>query len=395
MITDPMAVLAVLLGVLAALFTIGQQPFGKRVFRAVPLLVFAYFVPTTLSNLGLIPLESPLYEFIKQWLLPASLVLLTLSVDIPGILRLGPKVLILFLAATATIVLGGPLAYLLCSPLIPAELTEEAWKGLAALSGSWIGGGANFVAIGESVGASDSTIAMMVVVDVAVANVWMAVLLWFSGRDEKMDAAIGADRRSMEELKRKIEKYQQATATMPALADYLLMLFLCFTGVAVAQHCAAHLPDVGSIVRRFTWVVLLVTALGVGLSFTRLRKLEGAGASRVGSVMLYLLVASIGAGAEFRKVLDVPVLLLVGAVWMTFHAVILLLLRRFLKAPIFYMAVGSQANVGGAASAPIVANAFHPALTPVGVLLAVAGYVIGTVAGLVCAALLQLAARIS
>ncbi|MHC4175944.1 MAG: DUF819 family protein [Planctomycetota bacterium] len=403
MITEPMAVLAILVGVLAALFALGQQPVGKRIFKAVPLLVFAYFVPTSLSNLGVIPLESPLYEFIKQWLLPASLVLLTLSVDIPGILRLGPKVLILFLAATATIVLGGPLAYLLCSPLIPDEMTKDACKGLAALSGSWIGGGANFVAIGESVGASSSIIAMMVVVDVAVANVWMAVLLWFSGRDERMDATIGADRRSLEDLRRKIEKYQQATATMPTLADYLLMLFLCFSAVAVAQWYAplldqyygALLPQLRSIIVEFTWVVLLVTALGVGLSFTRLRKLEGAGASRVGSVMLYLLVASIGAGAEFRKVLDVPVLLLVGAVWMTFHAVILLLLRRLLKAPIFYMAVGSQANVGGAASAPIVANAFHPSLTSVGVLLAVAGYVIGTVAGLICAALLQLAAQIS
>ena len=395
MIQDSMAILAVLLGVLAVLFTIGQHPIGKRVFKAVPLLVFAYFVPTTLSNLGLIPLESPLYEFIKQWLLPASLVLLTLSLDIPGIVRLGPKVVILFLAATATIVLGGPLAYLLCSPWIPAEMTEDAWKGLASLSGSWIGGGANFVAIKESVGASDSIYGTMIVIDVAVANVWMAVLLWFSGRDEEMDAAIGADRRSLEELQRKIESYQKATATMPTLADFLLMFFLCFCAVAIAQHYAAHLPELGSIVRRFTWVVLLVTALGVGLSFTPLRKLEGAGASRVGSVMLYLLVASIGAKAEFRKVLDVPVLLLAGAVWMFFHAVSLLLLRRLLKAPIFYLAVGSQANVGGAASAPIVANAFHPALTPVGVLLAVAGYVLGTVAGLVCAALLELAARIS
>ena len=365
--------------------------------------MFAYFLPTTLSNLGVIPLESDLYEFIKQWLLPASLVLLTLSVDIPGILRLGPKVLILFLAATATIVLGGPLAYLLCAPLIPAELGPEAWKGLAALSGSWIGGTANFVVVGESVGVSKSTYTMMVVVDVAVANVWMAVLLWFSGRDEKMDAAIGADRRSLEDLRRKIESYQKATATMPTLAHYLLMLSVCFGAVAAAhffapclyQYYTNLLPGLRTLVVKFTWVVILVTALGVGLSFTRLRKLEGAGASRVGSVMLYLLVASIGAGAKFSKVIEVPELLLVGAVWMTFHAVILLLLRRLLKAPIFYMAVGSQANVGGAASAPIVANAFHPALTPVGVLLAVAGYVLGTLAGLLCAALLEWAARIS
>ena len=393
MIEHPMSVLAVLLGVLALLFTFQQHPAGKRLFKVIPLLVFAYFIPTTLSNTGVIPLESPLYDFIKAWLLPASLVLLTLSVDIPGILRLGPKLVVLFLAATATIVLGGPMAFLLCRPLIPPDMVDQAWRGLAALSGSWIGGGANFVAIGESVEADASTISMMVVVDVAVANVWMAVLLWFSGRDEQMDAAIGADRRALEDLRRKIERYQKTTATVPTLADFLLMLFLCFGGAAAATYCASMLPDIGSIVRRFTWVVILVTTLGMGLSFTRLRKLEGAGASRLGSVMLYLLVASIGAKAEFSKVLDMPALLLVGAVWMTFHALSLLLLRRLLKAPAFYMAVGSQANVGGAASAPIVASAFHPALTPVGVLLAVAGYVLGTYAGLLCAALLELAAR--
>ncbi len=403
MIQHSITVLAVLLAVLAVLFTIEQHPVGKRVFRAVPLLLFAYFVPTTLSNLGLIPLRCPLYDFITDWLLPASLVLLTLSVDIPGIVRLGPKVLVMFLAATATIVLGGPMAYLLCAGLIPSELGDQAWKGLAALSGSWIGGGANFVAIGKSVGAKDATLGMILVVDVAVANTWMAVLLWFSGRDKEMDAAIGADRRSLEDLRHKIESYQKATATTPTLANYLLMLCLCFAAVAVAQyygtllddHIAAARPGLRDIVRQFTWVVILATALGVGFSFTPVRKLEGAGASRVGSVMLYLLVASIGAKAEFHRVFDVPALLLVGAIWMAFHAVTLLLLRRLLKAPAFYMAVGSQANIGGAASAPIVANAFHPALAPVGVLLAVAGYVLGTYAGLVCAWLLQLAARIS
>ena len=132
-----------------------------------------------------------------------------------------------------------------------------------------------------------------------------------------------------------------------------------------------------------------MTALGVAISYTPLRKLEGAGSSKIGSVFLYLLIARIGAEAKFSKVLDAPALLLVAAVWIVFHAVVLLLLRRLLKAPIFYLAVGSQANIGGAASAPVVAGAFHPALAPVGVLMGVAGYVIGTAAGLLCAYLLR------
>ncbi len=390
LIEQPMGVLAVLLLVLSALFAGARHPQIARVYRVVPLLVFAYFVPTTLSNLGVIPLESPLYTFIKRWLLPASLVLLTLSVDIPAILRLGRHALVLFLTATAGIVVGGPIAYLALGWLVPDAMGEQAWKGLAALSGSWIGGGANFVAIGESVGATSSTISMMVVVDVAVASVWMAVLLFFAGRDEAMDARIGADRSAIDEVRDRVRAFQEQVSRPTHLAALLGMLTLALGATALARALAGVLPDIGDIIKGFTWVVILVTTLGLGLSFTRLRELEGAGASAVGSVFLYLLVASIGAHAEFRRVVEAPALIAVGGVWMAIHAASILAMRRWLRAPIFFAAVGSQANVGGAASAPIVASAFHPALAPVGVLLAVGGYVLGTYAGLLCAALLQL-----
>ena len=390
MISDPIPLLAVLLAILAGLFACQRTRFGDRLFRVIPLLVFAYFLPTALSNAGLIPLESPLYDFIKAWLLPASLILLTLAIDLPAIVHLGKPALILFLTATATIVIGGPLALLLFGWLAPAEMGDQLWKGLAALSGSWIGGGANFIAIKESVGADDSTISLMVVVDVAVANVWMAVLLWFAARDREIDARLGADRSTVDEVRRRIAHFQQEVARPTTLSDLLIILAIGLGGAAVAASLADHLPDVGTIIKRFTWIVIIATTLGLALSFTRLRRLEGAGASAMGSVFLYLLVASIGAHAEFRRVIDAPALVLIGAVWMCFHATILLLVQRALKLPIFFAAVGSQANVGGAASAPLVAAAFHPALAPVGVLLAVFGYVLGTYAALLCAFLLEI-----
>lgn len=390
MIREPMFVLAVLLAVLAALFAADRHPAGKRLFGIVPLLVFAYFVPAILSNTGVIPGDSPLYGFVKRWLLPASLVLLTLSVDVPAILRLGRPAVVLFLTGTATVVLGGPLAYLALGGLVPGAIGEQAWKGLAALAGSWIGGGANFVAIGASVGATDATLGMMVVVDVAVANVWMAALLWMAGREKRLDERIGADRRALEEVREKVERFQAEVARPTNLPDLLLMLAVAFGAAAVAHGAARVLPEIGDIVSSFTWVVVIVTTVGLGASFTRLRRLEGSGASRVGSVLLYLLVAVIGAGADFRKVLDAPAILAVAAVWIAIHGVVLLVVRWRMRAPIFFAAVGSQANIGGAASAPIVAAAFHPALAPVGILLAVAGYVLGTYAGLLTAFLLEL-----
>jgi uncharacterized membrane protein len=389
MVQDPMAILCVLLGLLALLFAAAGHERLGRIFKAVPLLVFAYFVPTVLSNTGVIPLESPLYTFIRNWLLPASLVLLVMCADIPSILRLGRPALVLFLTGTASVVIGGPLAYLLLGWLVPEELGEEAWKGLAALSGSWIGGGANFIAVGESVGASDSTIAMMVVVDVAVANVWMAVLLYFSGRADAMDARIAADRSTLDAVQTAVEQFHAEVERPTDLKDLLVILFIAFGTTAAATALASVLPDVGTVINGFTWVVVLVTTVALALSFTPLRRLEGAGASSIGSVLLYLLIASIGAKAQFAEVVKAPGLVAVGALWISIHALAMLAVRRLLGAPIFFAAVGSQANIGGAASAPVVAAAFHPALASVGVLLAVGGYVLGTYGGLLCAVLLQ------
>ena len=397
-IHDPIAVLAVLLGVLASLFFVAGRPLGIRFFRVIPLLLFAYFIPTLLSNVGVIPLKSPTYTFIKTYLLPASLLLMTMSVDIPAILKLGRNILLLFLTGTMTIVIGGPVAYLLLGPRIPAEMADQAWRGLAALSGSWIGGGANFVAIGESVGVNDSMLGTMVVIDVILANLWMAVLLFLAGHEKRIDDALGADRTSLEKLQAEIEKFQKKVARETSLVDLFAIFFLAVGGTVLALHGGVslatvfdtHFPSFGSILGPFAWTVILVTALGVLGSFTPLRNLEGAGASRIGSFFLYLLVASIGAKADFEEVFHSVSILKVAALWIAFHAVGMLVVQRLLKAPTFFMAVGSQANIGGAASAPIVASAFHPSLAPVGALMGVAGYIMGTYAGLACAFLLNL-----
>jgi uncharacterized membrane protein len=380
--------------VLAALFALKRWPPGARFFGVVPLVVFCYFVPTVLSNVGLIPLESDLYVFIRRVLLPASLLLLVLATDIPAVLSLGRDAVVLFLAGTASIALGGPLAFLALGWLFPTGTLDQAWRGLAALCGSWIGGSANFVAVGESVGANAATISLMVVVDVGVSNVWTAVLLWFAGRERRMDEAIGADRSRIDAVRETVERYQAEVSRPANVGEMLLILALGIGSTIVVTWIAGFLPDVGTIVNGFTWVVCLITALGVVFSFTPLRRLEGAGASVMGSVFLYLLITAIGANAHFAGVLGNLPLLAVGVLWMAIHAGVMLAVRRLLRAPVFFLAVGSQANVGGAASAPVVAAAFHPALATVGVLLAVLGYVLGTYVGLMMAYPLRAVARL-
>ncbi|ATB31443.1 DUF819 domain-containing protein [Melittangium boletus] len=389
LIQSPMAVLTVLLAVLSLLMLAERHPVLGRVFKVVPLLVLVYFVPTLLSNTGVIPTRSELYGFVSAYLLPASLVLQVLAMDLGAIAKLGRGAVLLFLAGTAGIMIGGPLAYLLLGHWLPAELGDQAWKGLAALSGSWIGGSANFVAIGQSVGARDDTLSMMVVVDVGVSNLWTAVLLWFAGRERQMDERLGADRRAIDVVREQVERFHAAVSRPASLQDLVWLLAISLGTTVVCTEVARHLPDVGTFITGFTWVVLLVTTVGGLMSFTRLRELEGAGASRVGALFLYVLVMTIGAKADFRRLLDAPAMVAVGLVWMAVHAGIVLGVRRWLRAPIFFAAVGSQANVGGAASSSVVAAAFHPALAPVGVMLAVAGYVLGTYGGLLCAVMLE------
>ncbi len=393
MITDPVNVLTVLILVLALLFAFNKTALGTKVFKVAPLLLFCYFVPTALSNAGVIPIEGkfPLYQFIKTWMLPGSLMLLILSVDIPAIMGLGSKALILFVTAVVSIVIGGPIAFFALGGLFDAEVSDQAWRGLSALAGSWIGGGANMTAMQVSTQAPESIFGAIVVVDVAAANVWMAFLLLFAGRNKAMDAKIGADTSAVDAVQEKAEAYAAEHARPTDLPSLLAITAIAFVGTAIALQLSGLLPELPPVVSGFTWVVLLVTAFSLILSFTPLRHLEGAGASKVGSVFLYLLVASIGAKADFAQIFvkeNLP-LLAVGAVWITIHALCMLFVRRLIKAPIFFAAVGSKSCIGGAASAPIVAAAFNPALAPVGVILAIGGYVVGTPAAVACAALLE------
>ena len=342
----------------------------------------------------------------SRYLLPASLVLLTLSIDLKGIVNLGPKAIIMFLAGTFGIVIGGPLTILILSFFLPDLLggvgSEDVWRGLATIAGSWIGGGANQTAMKEMFGCSDSLFSAMITVDVVVANIWMAFLLYGAGVSTKVDEWFQADSTAIEVLKNNLATYQSKVARIPSLTDLMVIVAIGtgFTGLAhmgadaIAPWVQVNAPQLAkfSLTSKFFWLIVISTTGGLILSFTRLKDFEGAGASKVGSLFLYILVATIGMKMDALSILESPGLFLIGIVWMVIHIIILLIVGKLIKAPFFFVAVGSQANVGGAASAPIVASAFHPSLAPVGVLLAVLGYALGTYAAWFCAVLMQIAA---
>jgi uncharacterized membrane protein len=405
LITDDAVVLGLLAATLGAVFWTSHSahPFWRGFYKYVPALLLCYFIPALYNTFGLIDGEhSRLYYVSSRYLLPATLVLLTLAIDLPAILRLGPKALALFLTGTFGVVVGGPLAILVVGAVSPETVGGETWRGLTAVAGSWIGGGANQAAMKEVFSIDNDLFGTMVAVDVIVANLWMAFLLYLAGRWEEIDARRGVDVSALVALRRKIEAFEQQNARIPKLPDlvYIAAVGFGFTAVshALAGPVAAFFKAQGawaervSLTSEFFWIVVLATTFGLLLSLTRARRLEGAGASKVGSLLLYVLVASIGMHMNLRAIVAEPLLFGVGMTWILIHGTLMLTVMHLIKAPIFYMAVGSQANIGGAASAPVLASAFHPALAPVGVLLAVLGYALGTYGAWLCGQLMRLAA---
>jgi uncharacterized membrane protein len=351
--------------------------------------------------------HSNLYFMASRYLLPASLVLLCLSIDFKGIINLGPKALIMFFAATLGIVIGGPIALLVVLYVAPdlfSATPDEIWRGLSTVAGSWIGGGANQTAMKEvyNVGSIFTT---MVVVDVVVANIWMGFLLYGANISDRLDIWLKADASAIEDLKQKVADYRASIAEMPTTTSLFVMLGIAFGAVALshwgADVVSASMKEIketlaayglNSLASHFFWLVVFATTIGLTLSFTKARKLEGIGASRWGSIFIYILVATIGMHMNVGDVFSNLGLFAVGLVWMAIHVIILLFTAKIIKAPFFFVAVGSQANVGGAASAPIVASAFSPSLAPVGVLMAVLGYAIGTYGAIICAELMRVVA---
>ena len=401
--------------------------FWHKFYKIVPGLFLAYMVPALFTTVGLIAPEwitikengdvieggTNLYFVASRYLLPAALVLMTLSIDLKAVFNLGWKALVMFFTGTIGIIIGGPIAILLISTFSPETVggvgPDAVWRGLSTLAGSWIGGGANQTAMLEIYGYNQKLYGGMVFVDIVVANIWMAILLIGIGKRKRINKWLKADTSAIDNLKEKVSTFTEKIKRNPSLTDLMIIAAIAFGSVSIAHLFAGVLaPFFNDFVAnienptnrniftflgsKFFWMISIATLIAILLSFTKAKNYEGAGASKFGSVFIYILVATIGMKMDLTLILDNTGLILIGIVWMSIHAGLLILIAKIIKAPYFFLALGSQANVGGAASAPIVASAFHPSLATVGVLLAVFGYAVGTLGAIICTILMQLAA---
>lgn len=392
---------AVVLGVLFYTRSLGGG--WARFYTFVPIILLCYLIPSLMNSFGLISSDgSQLWPMAKNYFLPASLILLTLSIDFKAILGLGPKALIMFLTATVGIIIGGPLAILIMQMISPETVGGEGanavWRGLATVAGSWIGGGANQTAMLEIYEYNPDRYAAMIAVDIIVANIWMAFLLYGAGNPAPIDRWLKADTSAIDRLRDKMARYSAEVERPTSTPDLMALLGITFGGVGLAHFVAQEAGAAFSaapafsdtiIANDFFWIVVTSTTVGLSLSFTGARKLEGAGASKIGTVFIFLLVTIIGSRMDVFQIANQPLLFLVGVIWMLIHTILLFVVAKLIRAPFFFIAVGSKANVGGAASAPVLAAAFHPSLAPVAVLLAVLGYALGTYGAILCAELMR------
>jgi uncharacterized membrane protein len=435
--TDDFIVLGILMAILAFVFYTSslKTKFWKSFYTIFPSLLLCYLIPSILSSIGIIAPEwnsvddtgkflmdeegnaitekLSLYYVASRLLLPGALILLILSIDVKALLGLGNKAIIMFLTGTVGVIFGGPIAIMIVSLFSPETVGGQGfdaiWRGLSTIAGSWIGGGANQTAMLEIYKFNPDKFGSMILVDIIVANIWMAVLLYGIGKKEIFDNWLKSDNTAIEALKEKVSSYTASVTRMPTLKDYMILLGVVFSAVAFSHWGSMVIPkflgtffpslldpasSLSTFGDKFFWLVTIATIAGLLFSYTPLKEYEGIGASKIGSILIYILVATIGMKMDLKSIVENPGLLIVGIIWMTVHGTLLIIVGKLIKAPYFFLAVGSQANIGGAASAPIVASAFHPSLASVGVLLAIFGYVIGTFGAILSAMLMSAVAPV-
>ena len=389
MISHPVLIVAVLLSIEALVLSLSRHERTARYFDLLPAVFWIYFLPMLAATFGIIATKSPVYGLITTWLLPASLVLLLLPVDLKAILRLGPTALAMFFIGAAGIIAGAVLSFALFHPVIGAQF----WSGFGALSGSWTGGSANMIAVKEALSVPDAVFAPMVIVDTVVPYLWMGFMIAIVGLQPAFDRWNRSERAILDHLGEQVVKHLATSGSRRTFSGIAICLGVACAGGGAAHLIARRMPQIQDVITGYTWTIMIVTLFGILLSFSPLRNLERAGASRTGYDLLYFVLTAIGAKASVASIGSALVLIGAGLLIVAVHAVFLLIGARILKAPMFLVAAASQANVGGVASAPVVAEVYHPGLASVGLLLAILGNIVGTWLGILAAQLCRMVAR--
>ncbi|MFA6281769.1 MAG: DUF819 family protein [Candidatus Omnitrophota bacterium] len=386
MIKTPFVIIIFLLAIETLVISISSHPKFKKYFKFIPAVFWIYFLPMLASTFGLIDSKNQIYQAISYLLLPAALVLLLLSSDIKSILKLEKQALIMMFAGSLGIMIATPLVFAFVKQWVGSDM----WAGFGALSGSWIGGSANMIAVKEALGTPDAVFTPMVIVDTIVPYAWMGILVAMVTLQPLYDKWNRSNREIIDMLTRRASSINQRENKKFSLQKIGLIIIVAVFACIFSIYTANRLPAIKSIITSYTWAIIIVSILGIALSLTPVKKLENYGSEKIGYFVLYFVLTSIGARSNISQINATAILIASGFLIVILHAGILLLVARLIRAPMFLLAVASQANIGGVASAPIVAAIYEPGLASIGLLLAVLGNIVGTYLGIITGQLCHL-----
>ena len=389
MITDGFLFISLLIAIAAILVYLDKAR-GLPVFRYVPGFVFLYLIAALLNTVGVFG-ESDSIDAVgggvKDALLPAMIMLLLFQCDVRKIIKLGPKLLLTYAATAISIMLG----FIITFAVLKGVLDAEAWKGLAALAASWTGGSANMAAVQGILNPPENIFGHVLIVDTIVYSVWLLVMFSSVGISDKFNAWTKADTSALSSRAASTgeggEKSSADEEKMDLVALFRVLAIGLF-GSALATVIGGKLPEIGVVVNSTTWTILIVSIVGLIIGSTKYGKM--AGASDVAYIMLYIIIGVIAAGSDFTSLVEAPIYLLAGLMVVTIHFVLMIIYAKLTKTELFSLAVASTANIGGVASAPVVAGAFNRELVPVGVLFALIGAFAGTFFGLAAGQVMSL-----
>ena len=379
MITNGFTYIAVLVFLAGSLVMLEKKT-QLKLFKFIPPVVLLYLLAMVFCTAGLWDMgeTSAAYSALKNNLLYAMVFLMLLRCDIRKILKLGPRMLGGFFAATLSIAV----AFIITYAVLHTPLGQGAWKPLAALCGSWIGGSGNMIAVQAALNIGESEMAYALVVDSIDYSIWVMFLLWAINLAPQFNKWTKSDTAVLDEVSRRLEESELAQKDNKVAFPGLL--FLIGGGLlvsAVAQNAGAALNGAMSFLDKATWTVLVVTILGLVFAVTPVAKI--AGSAELSNVLLYSVIALLASRANFAELTEAPLWIIAGFMILAIHGIILLILAKIFKLDMFTCGVASLANIGGTASAPILAGAYSGALVPVGVLMALMGYAIGTFGALI------------
>ena len=359
----------------------------NKLFEYLPSIVIIYFIVMLFSTFGLwqkTESVTVVYKTVKSNLLPAMIFLMLLSADMREIFKLGKKMLLTFFLASTSIALG----FIGMFSLLHTYFGEESWKPFAALSGSWMGGTANMVAIQGALSLPDSAMGYTLLIDSIDYAIWVMILLALVPFAKKFNVWSKADTSIIDEVGARLALKEDAKKPMSFISISILILAAIVVSL-FAQNIATHLPTT-SFLTTTTWIVIIATLAGIVFAMTPLAAQSGA--STLANMMLYLIVALIASRANFAELTEAPLYIFAGFVIIFIHVIIMVTFAKLFKLDLFSLGVASLANIGGVASAPILASAYSKALIPIGVLMAMMGYIVGTFAGLMVGKVLEMIA---